>query len=68
MVTLALEPAEVERITLAQSESQGEISVDVRAQGDNTVTPVPGVTPAHLLDSAPVSVPAPAAGVTPPKH
>jgi Flp pilus assembly protein CpaB len=54
VVTLALTPAEAERMALAQSESQGEISVVVRAHGDNTVVPVPGVTPAHLLDNGPV--------------
>jgi Flp pilus assembly protein CpaB len=59
VLTLALEPGEAERLALAQSESQGEISVVVRAHGDNTVTPVAGVTPARLLDSSPVQAPVP---------
>jgi Flp pilus assembly protein CpaB len=62
VLTLALEPDEAERMALAQAESQGEISVVVRAHGDNKVTAVPGVTPAHLLDGAPVPAPR-----TPPK-
>ncbi len=53
VLTLALEPTEAERLALAQSESQGEISVVVRAHGDNIVTPVAGVTPARLLEGAP---------------
>ena len=53
VLTLALEPSEAERMALAQSESQGEISVVVGGHGDNTVTPVAGVTPAHLLDGNP---------------
>jgi Flp pilus assembly protein CpaB len=57
VLTLALEPNEAERLALAQSESQGEISVVVRGHGDNTVTPVEGVTPAHLLDGEPVQAP-----------
>jgi Flp pilus assembly protein CpaB len=57
VVTLALEPAEAERLALAQSESQGEISVVVRGHGDNQIIAVPGVTPAHLLDGNPVPAP-----------
>jgi Flp pilus assembly protein CpaB len=49
MLTLALEPTEAERLALAQSESQGEIHIVVRPHGENGTTPVPGVTPGHLL-------------------
>jgi pilus assembly protein CpaB len=49
VLTLALERGEAERLALAQSESQGEISVTVRAHGDNAITPVSGATPANLL-------------------
>ena len=62
VLTLALEPGEAERLALAQSESQGEISVVVRGQGDNTVIPVAGATPANLLGGAPA--PAAAASTT----
>lgn len=65
VLTLALEPAEAERLALAQSESQGEISVVVRAHGDNMVTPVVGATPANLLGAP---VPAPSTGTTPMRH
>ena len=50
VLTLAVDPTEAERLSLAQSESQGEISVVVRAVGDNTVRSIPGVTPAKLLN------------------
>jgi Flp pilus assembly protein CpaB len=66
VLTLALEPAEAERLALAQSESQGEISVVVRGHGDNTVTNVPGATPANLINGAPVPPPPP--GATAPRH
>jgi Flp pilus assembly protein CpaB len=54
VLTLALEPQEAERLALAQSESQGEITVVVRAHGDNSIVPVPGETPVQLLGGAPV--------------
>jgi len=49
VLTLALEPVEAERLALAQSESQGEITIVVRPHGDNDMKPVPGITPGHLL-------------------
>lgn len=58
VLTLALEPTEAERLNLAQIESQGEISVTVRAHGDQDTRPIPGITPSHLLNS-PVSDPHP---------
>ena len=55
VLTLALDPSQAERLSLAQSESQGEISVVVRAPGDNSIVPLTGITPQHLLDGAPVA-------------
>jgi Flp pilus assembly protein CpaB len=49
VLTLALEPTEAERLTLAQSESQGEISVVVRPFGDNSIKPVPSITPNRII-------------------
>ncbi len=49
VLTLALEPTEAQRLALAQSESQGEISVVVRPHGENDIRQLPGVTPGHLL-------------------
>ena len=48
-VTLALDPSEAERMALAQSESQGDISVIVRPHGENDIKQLPGVTPGRLL-------------------
>jgi len=59
VLTLALLPAEAERLALAQSESQGEISVTVRSHGDNDVSAVSGVTPSGLINSSPVTPPFP---------
>jgi Flp pilus assembly protein CpaB len=50
MLTLALSPTEAERLALAQSESQGEITVIVRPQGEGGQRPIPGVTPDKLLN------------------
>jgi len=66
VLTLALEPAEAERLALAQSESQGEVSVVVRGHGDNAIMSVPGVNPGNLLDGNPV--PASNPGTPPPHH
>jgi pilus assembly protein CpaB len=49
VLTLALESTEAERLSLAQAESQGEISVVVRPPGDDKIKTIPGVTPANLL-------------------
>jgi len=48
-LTLALESTEAEKLALAQSESQGEISVIVRPRGENDIRSLPGVTPNHLI-------------------
>lgn len=56
-VTLALTPAECSKLALAQTESQGDISVTVRGQGDNTIQQVPITTPQGLLaNSVPLPV------------
>jgi pilus assembly protein CpaB len=49
LLSLALDPIEAQQLTLAQVESQGEISIIVRAHGDADVTPITGVTAANLL-------------------
>jgi pilus assembly protein CpaB len=49
VLTLALEPTETERLTLAQAESGGEISIVVRPHGENDIRPLQGVTPGKLL-------------------
>lgn len=49
VITLALDPIETERLALAQTESQGEITVVVRPHGEDDIRPVPGVTPSNLL-------------------
>jgi len=49
ILTLAVDPTEAERLSLAVAESQGEITVTVRAHGDDNIHPVPGVTPSNLL-------------------
>lgn len=66
ILTLALEPAEAEELALAQSESQGDISVVVRAHGDNEIQAVGAVTPSSLLNSPGSASPPPPA--TPPSH
>jgi len=49
ILTLALESEEAERLSLAQAESQGEITVVVRPHGDESIKALPGVTPSGLL-------------------
>jgi Flp pilus assembly protein CpaB len=44
VITLALEPVEAERLTLAQAQTQNEISVVVRPHGENDIKPTSGVT------------------------
>jgi Flp pilus assembly protein CpaB len=48
-LSLALEPTEAERLALAQSESQGEISIVVRPHGENDIRQIPGVSPGKIL-------------------
>jgi Flp pilus assembly protein CpaB len=48
-LTLALEPTEAERLSLAQAESGGDISVVVRPHGDNEIRPLPGTPTSRLL-------------------
>lgn len=48
-VTLALSPTEAERLALAQSESQGEITITVRPPGEADTRPLPGSTPNNLV-------------------
>ncbi|HVO33733.1 MAG TPA: Flp pilus assembly protein CpaB [Elusimicrobiota bacterium] len=52
-LTLAVDSTEAERLALATSESQGEISVVVRAHGDNEIRPIPVVTPSRLMGVQP---------------
>lgn len=49
MLTLALEPADCERLSLAQAESQGEINVVVRPHGDANIIPLHGATPNQII-------------------
>ncbi len=49
ILTLALNPIEVQTLALAQTESQGDISVVVRPHGDNQVYQIPVVTPGSIL-------------------
>jgi pilus assembly protein CpaB len=49
VLTVAVEPAEAERLALAVAQAQGEISVVIRPHGDNSVKAVPGATPSNLV-------------------
>jgi Flp pilus assembly protein CpaB len=49
VLSLALEPTEAERLALAQSESQGDISIVVRPHGENDIKQIPPAAPGHLL-------------------
>jgi len=60
LLTLAVEPVEAAQLAHAQIESGGEISVVVRAQGDDSTAPIPAISAANLLSS-----PVPAAPVAP---
>jgi Flp pilus assembly protein CpaB len=60
VLTLALTPYEAQRLDLARKESDGEISVIVRPQNDNTIQPLIGVGPESLFDH-PAPAPAKAA-------
>ena len=50
LLTLSVDPVEAERLAHAQIESGGEISVVVRAHGDDTNIPIPSVSASNLLD------------------
>jgi pilus assembly protein CpaB len=59
-VTLALDPGQAERLTLAQSE--GKLTLAMRNLRDNQIVSTKGVTAASLLgDTAPAATPPPAA-------
>jgi Flp pilus assembly protein CpaB len=58
ILSLALDPIETQKLTNAQIESGGEISVVVRADGDNEIMALPPVSASNLLDRpAPPSTP-----------
>jgi Flp pilus assembly protein CpaB len=58
-VTLALQPAQAERLALAQTE--GKLTLAMRNLRDTQIVPTKGVTAASLLsDAAPAAAPAPA--------
>jgi pilus assembly protein CpaB len=61
VVTLLVDPAEAERLTLASTE--GKIQLALRNPTDTTAPPTPGIRPAALLGAvrAPAPVPAPRA-------
>lgn len=63
-VTLALQPAQVERLALAQSE--GKLTLAMRNLRDTQIVQTKGVTAASLLsDAAPAAVPAAASKAAP---
>jgi len=49
VLTLAVTPLEAQQLDWVRKESDGEISVTVRAQNDNTVQPIPGIGPEGLI-------------------
>ena len=49
MLSLSLSPEETERLSLAQIESSGEITIAVRKHGDDEILVLPGVIPEQLL-------------------
>jgi pilus assembly protein CpaB len=61
-VTLALDPAQAERLALAQSE--GKLTLAMRNLRDNQIVQTKGVTAASLLSDASVTAAAPTKGVT----
>ncbi len=58
VLTLALGPLESQRLTHAQVESNGEISIVVRSHGDDRVVALPPVQTAHLAKAPAESPPA----------
>jgi Flp pilus assembly protein CpaB len=52
-LTLAVTPTQAEKLYLAQSESQGEITVTVRPHGASDIEPVTGITPQGLIEASP---------------
>jgi len=50
LMTLAITSVESERLAHAQIESGGEISIVVRAHGDDGIGPIPPVSASNLLD------------------
>jgi pilus assembly protein CpaB len=59
VVTLLVDPAEAERLTLASTE--GKIQLALRNPLDTTAPPTPGIRPAALLGATRAPAPAPAA-------
>lgn len=57
VVTLLVDPAEAERLTLASTE--GKIQLALRNPLDKTMPPTPGIRPAALLGFAPIRAAAP---------
>ncbi len=51
LLTLAVSPFEAEQLAHAQIESGGEISVVVRAHGDESTSPIPPVSASNLLQT-----------------
>jgi Flp pilus assembly protein CpaB len=51
LLTLALSPVEAEQLVHAQIESQGEISIIVRAHGDENTSPITPVTSSNMLQN-----------------
>lgn len=58
LLTLAVEPVEAEQLAHAQIESGGEISIVVRAQGDDSTSPIPAISASNLLNSPAPATPA----------
>ena len=57
LLTLAVNPVEAEQLAHSQIESGGEISVVVRAHGDDTNIVIPPVTASNLLQGPPTPGP-----------
>jgi Flp pilus assembly protein CpaB len=51
LLTLAVSPVEAEQLAHSQIESGGEISVVVRAHGDESTSPIPSVSANNLLQT-----------------
>ncbi len=59
LLTLAVDPVQAEQLAHAQIESGGEISVVVRAQGDDNTSSLPAITDSNLLSRPPNAPAAP---------
>jgi Flp pilus assembly protein CpaB len=58
LLTLAVSPVEAEQLAHAQIESGGEISVDVRAHGDEQTRPITPVSASNMLETPGAGTPA----------